>query len=244
VDLQQTILSLQEMGHCIILMLDANSTINDRALSDFSSTCGLNDLHSLDPAPSTYIGAAGRRIDFIFGCDDALAYVLQAGTLAYTEGPQSDHRGLYVDLSPEFIVKPSWTQTTPAVSRDLHTGNPELVEAYNSSMLSYYEQHHMVQRIDDLYERRFTMSRDDLRRAVIKWDNDQGRSMECSERCLRRPSHKCAWSPDLRNSAIIRRYWLLRLRELTQESDFSTTFLRWQQQVQCKDPTFLLPSLG
>ena len=244
VDLQQTILALQEMGHCIILMLDANSTIDDRAILDFTSTCGLNDLHSLDPAPSTYIGAADRRIDFIFGCDVASAYVLQAGTLAYTDGPQSDHRGLYVDLSPDFIVKPSWTQTTPAASRDLHTGNPELVEAYNSSMLSYYEQHHMVQRIDDLYERRLTMSREELRSAVIKWDNDQGRSMECSERRLRRPSHKCAWSPDLRNSAIIRRYWLLRLRELNQDSDFSNTFLRWQQQVQRNDPTFVLPALG
>ena len=225
-------------------MLDANSTIDDKVISDFSSTCGLNDLHSLDPAPSTYIGAADRRIDFIFGCDDALSFVIRAGTLAYTEGPQSDHRSLYVDLSPDFIVKPSWTQTTPALSRDLHTGNPELVTAYNSSMLSYYEEHKMVKRIEDLYQQRFTMSRDDLRSAVIKWDNDQGRSMECSERRLRRPSHKCAWSPDLRNSAIIRRYWLLRLRELLQGSDFSSTFTRWQRQVQAKDQRFSLPSLG
>ena len=241
-DLQRTILTLQESGHSVILMLDANSTMDDKALSDFSATCGLNDLHALDPSASTCIGSADRCIDFIFGCDDALPYVIRAGILAYTEGPQSDW--LYIDLSPEFIVKPPWTQTTQASSRDLHTSNPELVDIYNSSMMSYYEQHNMVQRIDQLYAQRFTMPRKDLRTAIIKWDNDQGRSMECSERRMRRPIHKCAWSPTLRNSAIIRRYWLLRLREHLQGSDFPATFARWQRQVQGNDPQFCLPSLG
>ena len=243
-DLQSTITSLQDAGHSIILMLDANSTLQENDLSDFAATCGLNDLHSMDSPPSTYIGAADRRIDFIFGCDEALKYVIRAGTLAYTEGPQSDHRSLFVDLSPEFIVPPPWSQINPSASRALHTGNPELVEKYHASMLKYYEDHQMVQRISDLHQQRYTMSREEIRSALIKWDNDQGRAMECSERLLRRPPHKCSWSPSLRNSAILRRYWLLRLRELQNGSDYSSTFNRWQRQVQCHDPQFVLPSLG
>ena len=244
VDLQQTILSLQESGHGVLLMLDANSTIDERDFSVFVASCGFHDLHSLDSPPSTYIGSADRRIDFIFGCDEALQHVIRSGTLAYTEGPQSDHRSLYVDISPEFTVKPLWSQTTPSQARDLHTGNPELVSKYNASMLKYYDQHRMVERIEALFNQRETMSREELRDALIKWDNDQGRAMELSERLLRRPKNKCSWSPILRNSAIIRRYWLLRLRELVQGADYHTTFVRWEQQIQCHDPQFALPLLG
>jgi hypothetical protein len=63
-DLQKTISSLQELGHCIVLMLDANSTMEDPQLLEFIAMCGLNDVHTNDPAPSTFIGAANRRIDF------------------------------------------------------------------------------------------------------------------------------------------------------------------------------------
>ena len=94
-------------------MLDANSTMDDPHLQDFIATCGLSDLHSLDPAPSTYIGSANRRIDFIFGCDEARRYVSRSGSLAYIEGPQSDHRSLYVDLTPDFIQNPPWNSIAP-----------------------------------------------------------------------------------------------------------------------------------
>ncbi|KAI2506262.1 hypothetical protein MHU86_8197 [Fragilaria crotonensis] len=225
-------------------MLDANSTIDDKDLATFVASCGLHDCHSLAPPPSTYIGSSNRRIDFIFGCDEALQLVIRGGILAYTEGPQSDHRGLYVDISPEFIEQIPWSKATPSAARSLHTGNPELVEKYNLAMLAYYGKHRMVERIEDLYQRHRQMSREDLRAALISWDNDQGRSMESSERLLKRPPQKCQWSPALRNSAILRRYWMLRLRELLHGKDFQPTFLRWQTQVQQSDSKFLLPSLG
>ncbi|KAI2494432.1 hypothetical protein MHU86_20115 [Fragilaria crotonensis] len=111
-------------------------------------------------------------------------------------------------------------------------------------MLDYYGKHRMVERIEDLYQRHQQMPREDLRAALISWDNDQGRSMESSERLLKRPPQKCQWSPALRNSAILRRYWMLRLRELLHGKNFQSTFIRWQTQVQQSDPQFLLPSLG
>lgn len=64
-DLQAVVLNFQEQGSGVILMLDANSTIDDRNFSEFIASCGLNDIHSLHPSPSTYIGSVDRRIDFI-----------------------------------------------------------------------------------------------------------------------------------------------------------------------------------
>ncbi len=138
-----------------------------------------------------------------------LPYAIRSGTLAYTEGPQSDHRSLYVDISPDFIIQPPWHQVTSSSARELYTGNPELVAKNNASMLEYYGHHKMVERIDELMAKHQSMSREEIRTALIKWDNYQGRSMEFSERILRRPPQKCAWSPVLRNGAIVRRYWLL-----------------------------------
>ena len=243
-DLQHAITDLQASGHCIILMLDANSTIDDHTLQDFLSLCGLHDLHFQDPAPSTFIGASNKRINFIFGCDEASRYVTRSGSLAYAEGPQSDHRSLYVDLSPDFITTPPWNSTLPAQSRDLHTGNPDHVQKYHCTMLDYYSQHRMVERMQALFDSKEDYDREELRTALIKWDNDQGRAMELSESILRRPPKKCAWSPILRNSAIIRRYWILRLREHLRQEDYTTTFLRWQTSVQHHDKTFFLPFLG
>ena len=75
-DLQQLVLALQESGNCVLIMFDANSTIDDKDLATFVASCGLHDCHSLAPSPSTYIGSSDRRIDFIFGCDEALKLVI------------------------------------------------------------------------------------------------------------------------------------------------------------------------
>jgi hypothetical protein len=99
IDLQEFIQQLQDEGNAIILMMDANATReSDFKFENFIQSCDLYDLHSTDPAPSTYIGAATRRIDFILGCQKIREVMTRSGTLSYFEGPQSDQRGLYIDL--------------------------------------------------------------------------------------------------------------------------------------------------
>jgi hypothetical protein len=83
-DLQQQIIQLQEQGHAIVVMLDANATLqSDTHFVDFLDQCTLFDLHANDPAESTYIGAESRWIDFILGCHHARQFVERSGTLAY-----------------------------------------------------------------------------------------------------------------------------------------------------------------
>ena len=245
-DLSSLMSRLQDLGHMIILMLDANSTIDtDQRFESFLSAHGLKDFHQYDPPPSTYIGSASRRIDYIFGSDNLLDFLARSGSLAYTEGPQSDHRGLYIDLQMDELTQSTVDKMAPSSLRSLHTGNPEHVKKYHDSMMKYYGQHQMVDRIESLAETHWTMTREDVRRLLTGWDNDQGRAMATSEKQLSRPPQKYRWSPILRNAAIIRRYWKLRLREQTHpHSDYSSSFIRWQEQVQVYDPTFVLPHLG
>lgn len=102
----------------------------------------------------------------------------------------------------------------------------------------------MVKRIDDLFDNHQSLLREEVRRILTSWDNDQGRAMLHSERLLRRPPKKYQWSPILRNAAIVCRYWKLRLRESLKGEDYQCTFERWQAQVQVHDPAFILPHLG
>jgi hypothetical protein len=60
-DMTKQIQLLQDKGHTIMVMMDANATLdNDKGLQAMLSNCSLTDLHRLEPAPSTFIGSAGR----------------------------------------------------------------------------------------------------------------------------------------------------------------------------------------
>lgn len=243
--LEVEIKKLQHEGHAVILMLDANSDLTDIHFETMVESCDLSDMHKKHPATSTYIGSKSRRIDYIFGCQRITPNMTRSGTLAYTEGPQSDHRGLYVDLSiPElqsFMNVPSVPNTA---NRYLHTENPELVASYISNMKKYYEEHNMAQRLEDLYIQQNNMTKEEIQSKLISWDRDQGRAMKMAEHKLRIPPKKCAWSPTLRNTAIIRKYWRLRLREVTKNHDYRNTFIRWQHKLQRNDTSFEFPYMN
>ncbi|KAI2511189.1 hypothetical protein MHU86_3154 [Fragilaria crotonensis] len=243
-DLSCVIRQLQRNDHSVMIMIDANSTLeSDNSFKEFVDSNDLHDLHHLDPAPSTFIGAKNRRLDYILGCTRTKEAVSRQGTLSYFEGPQSDHRGLYVDidLNELFGISVDDLPMTNASRRQLKGGNPETVQRYLASMRKYYEQHNMKERIDRLYNTQKTMTRSQVRTILMSWDNDQGRAMKTAEDSLAIRPKKYQWSPRLRNSAVIMRYWKLRLRELKYQENYQATFDRWERQIQAKDRSFRLP---
>jgi hypothetical protein len=217
-------------------MLDANSTLGkDKRLREFVDKHELKDMQDRDPAPSTYIGASERRIDFMFGCHRTYsALSRQEGTLSYFEGPQSDHRGLYVNLNLFQIFGISITDQTMVgpTRRNLRVGNPELVENYLKSMHQYYASHQMQERIDHLHKTHHLLPRSHVRKLLTSWDNDQGRAMMASEATIAKPSKQYQWSPTLRNAGVIKRYWALRLREIQYVEDYQSTFDKWESHIQ------------
>ena len=129
-DMEGLIHKLQDEGHSIILMLDANSVLSsENHFRDTMDRLHLTDLHRDDPAPSTYIGAEDRRIDYIFGCTRVAETLIASGTLSYLEGPQSDHRGLYVDINATTLLQHDANDNhiQPPQGRQLRSGNPEIV---------------------------------------------------------------------------------------------------------------------
>ena len=225
-DLTQAIRHEQSRGRATLIMMDSNGSLGkDTDLQQFISKCDLTDLHASDPAPSTYIGSSHRRIDHIFGCPQVCQSLTSSGSLSYIDGPQSDHRGLFVDLDLQQLLHR--TTTPPAIStassRFLKTGNPEAVATYHDAMLAYYADHNMIQRLDKLVRTKDTLSLPTLRKYLEKWDSDQGRAMKYAEDLLQRPKKPYEWSPKLRNDGLLYRYWRLRLREKTHSEDYHQT---------------------
>lgn len=198
---------------------------DDVDLQNFSSQCYLLDLHSNNPSPSTYIGSSNRWIDHMFGCRKISDSMTSSGSLSYLEGPQSDHRGLFVDLNPLILMRDAIAPMSIAAyhTRMLKAGNPELVELYQSSMKKYDKEHNMTERLDALHKNRQKMSPTAIRILLEKWDSDQGRAMKQAEKQLSRPQKPFEWSPELRNAGLIYRYWKMRLSEAISNTDFSST---------------------
>ena len=243
-DISIIIRQLQDQHHAILFMLDANSTLaTDKRFREMILSHDLVDLHESAPAPSTYIAAPGSRIDYMFGCLRTQDALTRQGTLSYFEGPQSDHRCLYVDLdlAKLFGADIPDDKLGSSEQRALRSGNPEHVQVYNSTMHQYYATHNMKERIDSLAANHHDMSREKVRKLLESWDNDQGRAMKTAEAALKINPKPYNWSPKLRNAGFIYKYWRLRLRELEHREKYSATFDQWTRQMQGHDPSFNFP---
>jgi hypothetical protein len=248
-ELGSQIQSFQQHGHALIVMMDANETLlpSQGDLRSWISQHDLHDIHELHPAPSTYIGSTHRRIDFMFGCHQILPFIHCSGTLSYIDGPQSDHRSLYIDVALSDYLNYDANNNTnlPIATRNLRTGNPELVQRYHQVMLQYYKDHKMIERIDELYSCFSTLSQEETRQRLESWDRDQGRAMKAAEKAIGIPKKNYEWSPQLRNAAITKRYWKLRLRETKYPGeDYTTTIKRLQETIQQNQPQFQFPKVS
>lgn len=131
----------------------------------------------------------------------------------------------------------------PSHPRSLRIGNPETVSDYIKEMLHYYECHNMETRIDKLNKNFATMTSQNIKEELEAWERDQGRAMKKAKRStlLKIPTKLYEWSPQLRNAAIVRRYWRLQSREYTHSEDYYATISRLQDQVQQNDTSFSFP---
>jgi hypothetical protein len=243
-DLQLVIIDLQAKGTSVLLMLDSNAQLQDDGdLQSLLSACDLHDLHQASPSPSTYLGSATRRIDHMFGCSNTVNSMSGSGSLSYLEGPQSDHRGLFVDLDhlSLFGHQAPVSTISPVSSRNLRTGNPETVQFYHQAMHQYYSDHNMFSRMEAISNNSDTMSTAELRHQLEQWDKDQGRAMQHAEDSLSKSAKPYAWSPTLRDAGLVCRYWRMRLKENTHNFNFSATFDRMEQLARQNNPTFALP---
>jgi hypothetical protein len=166
-------------GHEILLLMDANSKIDDPSMSNFLHDSHLHDIMSEylpDVPPNTY--QRGRhKIDHILGTMGFLLAVTDAGILPFTAGPKSDHAILYVDFSLETlngIPSQSLHDPTHPAARNLWSTDIKAAEKYIEYVQHGFHAENILERISILIYRSQRTNRctDDDARILHKIDSD------------------------------------------------------------------------
>jgi hypothetical protein len=242
-DLTDHITKLQQQGHLILVMMDANEEISPRSnLNHLIHVLGLVDVHSHSPAPSTHIRGS-QRIDYMLVSASLIPFVTRSGTLAYHQGFQTDHRTLYCDISSDFFIT-SPALIGPGQVRTLRSGNPELTATYRQALRTQFLHQNIFQRVARLEQTFCNLTTDHVRRLLNQLDTDITRSMLHAERCLHRTPRKYAFSPALRNAGLIKRYWSIRLFDARQNTWSESRYNQIARTIQKHDPDFQLPQLN
>ena len=121
--------------------------------NSFRNVIFMTYIRTTRPHRHTLVHHTEELITSRLGCGKLITSRYRSGSLSYFEGPQSDHRGLFVDLEIPYLTSSLRVQPlTHASQRFLHTGNPELVSSYLKSVREYYSAHRMEDtRINDLF---------------------------------------------------------------------------------------------
>jgi hypothetical protein len=155
-DIQSWITHLTNLGHEIILALDANETYNpdipgslsplqytpgvptyskthDGKLSTLVASCNLQDplayQHSDCPFPPSHIRGA-NRIDYIFVTPGLRSAVLSSGSLPFYSIFQGDHRPYYIDISSIQMVSDHTHEIHKPAGRSLRLMDPRAITKY------------------------------------------------------------------------------------------------------------------
>ena len=123
-DLQSYIQFLQGATHDILLMWDANSTLQDPDIQKCMGACQLHNLQSrCTSALPINTSARGRHIDFLFGTTLLRISLRKSGILNFNDSPHSDHRALFAVFDEQALFQGSTTDPTAPSQRLLRLNN-------------------------------------------------------------------------------------------------------------------------
>ena len=199
--------------HEIILMIDANASINDNNLQRIMNSADLYDLmcakHGLT-SPNTFVRGT-KTIDFILGTKGVLDAIEYCGIRQFNADIISDHRALWIDLN---ITKLLHKKLSP-----LYTRQPQMTSK-NKRWSQYARKHtsailrnlHVQSNIRSLYEKLATNApRTELIAMLEQIDTDIQSAMLKGVSPTKQ--HSAWWSPQLHHAFLMKQYWLLKRKE-------------------------------
>jgi hypothetical protein len=129
-DLDSALTTWTNAGYEIILMIDANEHIGDKAggIGSLVSKFKLMDLlalrHPHQRIPNTY-ARGSRRIDYIFGTTKVQQHCSAAGMLPFGTGYVSDHRAVFIQVNIGKILQSNVTAAESTYARKLRNATPK-----------------------------------------------------------------------------------------------------------------------
>ena len=204
-------------NHHIVLMLDANESIQDKegSLRKLINSTTLTDVFShLSGAecniPTYYRDS--RKIDYIFTSRNLFPYVKRCGILPFYQYNQSDHRGMFIDIS-NLLIDNKVELQRPS-KRYIGSKNPG-IDIYNYKQ--YIHQQFVNHRIYDKSANIFNLShlddsKYDIETQLNKLDKQITEIMLSSEQTFCKMKQDTEWSIELHQTSIMCNYWARRYK--------------------------------
>jgi hypothetical protein len=227
-DLGARINELKATGEEIIIMMDANDTMQ-KANSELTKWVERLDLvdphvlkHGTEEEPATH-ERGSERIDYIFMTDKISEFLVAAGILEFHNFWKSDHRALYIDLDLEAFLGGRPSPLEMNANRGLMSNDPRAVKIYRESLLRNLEECGLEEKfeklIDDVEANGGTLDAALAERADDLDELFTRIKLDSEKECKRVKS--APWSPKLRIARHMVTYWKLWMSQHKLKRDYS-----------------------
>ena len=154
-DLIKAIQQKQKHNHEIIVTIDGNEPFLS-SMGGMATLCRICKLH--DPfthrhgdaveGPSHINGS--HRIDYIFVSLNIIESILACGATAFHDITTSDHKGFFLDIDRNSLLKDKKSVTSSPFDRSLQSSNPQVIRKYKKLMKESMEKNNVKNRLDKI----------------------------------------------------------------------------------------------
>ena len=158
-DLGNLLRSIRSENHEIIIMMDANECIYERAskIRNVMSKHGPTDIHRAlhetnDPEEWRTYSRGSKKIDYIFGTTGVLEWTRKCGMEEFNARAQSDHRGLWADIDLRALLGGETPDLTPPQRRGVTGKDPESTRKFRKHLHESLVGHNFESRMAQVKE--------------------------------------------------------------------------------------------
>lgn len=224
-DLGSLVKKLKEDSYSVILMMDANDSMERTSsrLNKWTRDCELLDphtyLHGVENQPATFIGGS-TRIDYILVTPDIIHYINKAGILPFNGYYESDHRALFIDIDLHRVLRGMPHDPIARDQRAISSKIPWKVEKYQKFLHKACTESNIFSRAKQFEEKyAHTQLTPSLHQELEQIDAELTAIQLEAERLCRAKRHY-PWSPLLKECNNRIRYWRLWIREIRRHKDY------------------------
>jgi hypothetical protein len=213
-DLTKQITEWQSTEADVLLCMDANADVMDKDFQKLLADTGLVDLmaHQLgNQLPETY-NRGSTTLDHCFGSPRIAKSVERAGYLAYNDGIQTDHRGMFLDFNRKTLFG-AQQSIVEKPARTLSTKNKIGAKQYRQHASIKILSNNILKRALAIEEEAKTGFTNELQTELEKVDADLNNILLEAEGQIGTHSY-IPWSPELHQAYEIWKYWCIRLSNL------------------------------
>jgi hypothetical protein len=231
-DLKERINELRQQGQEIIVMMDANNTLQNTrsALTKWTAETKLIDplvqRHGTEGEPPTY-ARGSKRIDYILVSENLSEYVISCGILPLHNICFSDHRALYIDIDLQAFLKSEPPSHMNRVQRGISSEDPRSVKKYQERLtkaINGANFESLFKEVDDMIC--LTGATDTVHEMIELIDKKFTQiRLDCEKESQSKFRHP--WSPALRDAALALNYWNVWLSQKKQNKNLKHARLRY-----------------